>query len=185
MTLALIDTMTEALEGAERPLIISGTSLKSTAVLQAAANLAKALNTAGKTPSVSLISGEANSTGLTMLGGHSLEWALDAMQDGEARADAAVILENDLYQRLASSTVDQALNALDTLVVLDHQRTPTLERAHMALPAATFAEGDGTLSGAWDHADAQICPDDPDHLDREQGIPHLKGIACRVAPVGR
>ena len=145
VTLALIDTMTEALEGAERPLIISGTSLKSTAVLQAAANLAKALNTAGKTPSVSLISGEANSTGLTMLGGHSLEWALDAMQDGEARADAAVILENDLYQRLASSTVDQALNALDTLVVLDHQRTPTLERAHMALPAATFAEGDGTL----------------------------------------
>lgn len=42
-------------------------------------------------------------------------------------------------------------------------------------------EGDGTLSGAWDHADAQICPDDPDHLDLEQGIPHLKGIACRVS----
>ncbi|MEO1190255.1 MAG: molybdopterin-dependent oxidoreductase [Pseudomonadota bacterium] len=42
------------------------------------------------------------------------------------------------------------------------------------------AEGDGTLSGAWIHADAQICPDDPEHLDREQGIPHLKGIACRV-----
>lgn len=41
-------------------------------------------------------------------------------------------------------------------------------------------EGDGSLSGAWDHADAQICPDDPEHLDREQGIPHLKGIACRV-----
>jgi anaerobic selenocysteine-containing dehydrogenase len=42
------------------------------------------------------------------------------------------------------------------------------------------AEGDGTLSGAWLHADAQICPDEPDFLDREQGIPHLKGIACRV-----
>ncbi|MFC3612837.1 molybdopterin-dependent oxidoreductase [Lutimaribacter marinistellae] len=41
-------------------------------------------------------------------------------------------------------------------------------------------EGDGTLSGAWTHADAQICPDDSDHLDMEQGIPHLKGIACRV-----
>ena len=36
-------------------------------------------------------------------------------------------------------------------------------------------EGDGTLSGAWEHADAQICPDDPDHLDNEQGIPHLNG----------
>jgi len=41
-------------------------------------------------------------------------------------------------------------------------------------------EGDGTLSGAWIHADAQICPDGADHLDPEQGIPHLKGIACRV-----
>ncbi|ANB75600.1 dehydrogenase [Paraburkholderia phytofirmans OLGA172] len=43
-------------------------------------------------------------------------------------------------------------------------------------------EGDGTLSGAWEFADAQICPDDEDHLDREQGIPHMKGIACRVQP---
>ncbi|MFC0337812.1 NADH dehydrogenase subunit G [Kushneria avicenniae] len=142
---ALVESMAEALKGAERPLIISGTSLGSTAVLQAAANLAKALNTVGKAPSVSLISGEANSTGLTMLGGHSLEWALESLQGGEARADAAVILENDLYQRLASSTIDQALKAVETLVVIDHQRTPTLERAHLALPAATFAEGDGTL----------------------------------------
>lgn len=47
-------------------------------------------------------------------------------------------------------------------------------------------EGDGTLSGALEFADAQICPDDPAHLDAEQGIPHLKGIACRVRPmVGR
>jgi anaerobic selenocysteine-containing dehydrogenase len=41
-------------------------------------------------------------------------------------------------------------------------------------------EGDGTLSGAWEFADAQICPDDAEHLDREQGVPHLKGVACRV-----
>ncbi|WP_456269002.1 NADH-quinone oxidoreductase subunit NuoG [Kushneria sp. AK178] len=144
-TRALVATMAEALEGAERPLIISGTSLRSTEVLQAAANLAWALNAAGKTPSVSFISGEANSTGLTMLGGHSLEWALEAMQGGEARADAAVVLENDLYQRLSAEHVTSALEAVETLVVIDHQRTPTLERAHLALPAATFAEGDGTL----------------------------------------
>lgn len=45
------------------------------------------------------------------------------------------------------------------------------------------AEGDGTLSGAWLHADAQICPDDEINLDAEQGIPHLKGLPCRVIPV--
>lgn len=41
-------------------------------------------------------------------------------------------------------------------------------------------EGDGSLSGAWEFADAQICPDDPAHLDHEQGVPHLKGVACRL-----
>jgi anaerobic selenocysteine-containing dehydrogenase len=41
-------------------------------------------------------------------------------------------------------------------------------------------QGAEHLSSAWLHADAQICPDNPDYLDREQGIPHLRGIACSV-----
>ena len=41
-------------------------------------------------------------------------------------------------------------------------------------------EGDGTLSGAWEQADAQICPDDLDYLDWEQGVPHLRGLPCRL-----
>ena len=43
-----------------------------------------------------------------------------------------------------------------------------------------MAQGKGQLSGAWDYSDAQLCPDDADFLDREQGIPHLKGIPCRI-----
>ncbi|NNL66542.1 MAG: molybdopterin-dependent oxidoreductase, partial [Myxococcales bacterium] len=42
------------------------------------------------------------------------------------------------------------------------------------------AQGDAQLSGAWLHADAQICPDDEDFLDREQGIPHFKGVPARI-----
>lgn len=45
-------------------------------------------------------------------------------------------------------------------------------------PETLFSKG--TLSDAWLHADAQICPDDDDFLDREQGIPHLKGLPCVV-----
>jgi len=41
-------------------------------------------------------------------------------------------------------------------------------------------QGIGNLSDALKLSDAMICPDDDDHLDREQGIPHLKGIACRI-----
>lgn len=36
------------------------------------------------------------------------------------------------------------------------------------------------LSGALLHADAILCRDDDDYLDREQGIPHLKGSPCRL-----
>ena len=41
-------------------------------------------------------------------------------------------------------------------------------------------QGAGHLSGALAYADAQLCPDDEDYLDREQGIPHMKGIPCRI-----
>jgi anaerobic selenocysteine-containing dehydrogenase len=41
-------------------------------------------------------------------------------------------------------------------------------------------KGHGQLSGAHDYADSQLCRDDDDYLDLEQGIPHLKGIPCRV-----
>lgn len=47
------------------------------------------------------------------------------------------------------------------------------------------AEGDGSLSGAWDHADSQICPDDDDHTDWEQGVTQLKGVAARLQPVAQ
>ena len=47
------------------------------------------------------------------------------------------------------------------------------------------AQGLGKLSGAMQYADAQLCPDDDDYLDREQGIPHLKGLPCRIVrPTG-
>ncbi|MCF4164115.1 molybdopterin-dependent oxidoreductase [Zavarzinia compransoris] len=44
-----------------------------------------------------------------------------------------------------------------------------------------MARGAGELSGALRYADALLCPDDGDFLDREQGIPHLKGVPCRIS----
>ena len=46
-------------------------------------------------------------------------------------------------------------------------------------------QGRDHLSGAWLHADAQICPDDDDFLDREQGIPHFKGVPARINKISR
>ena len=44
-------------------------------------------------------------------------------------------------------------------------------------------QGRESLSGRWAFADALLCSDDDDFLDREQGIPHLKGVPCRVTKV--
>lgn len=44
-------------------------------------------------------------------------------------------------------------------------------------------QGAGHLSGALKYADAQLCRDDDEFLDREQGIPHLKGVPCQIYKV--
>ncbi|MCZ7019300.1 molybdopterin-dependent oxidoreductase, partial [Salmonella enterica] len=88
---------------------------------------------------ISLVVPEANSLGLAMLGGESLDAALQAVTDGNA--DAIVVLENDLYTRTDAAKVDAALDAAKVLIVADHQKTATSERADLVLPAATFAEG--------------------------------------------
>lgn len=41
--------------------------------------------------------------------------------------------------------MDAALDRLQHLLVIDHQETATTKKADLVLPAASFAEGDGTL----------------------------------------
>ncbi len=128
---------------AERPLLIAGTSLVNRALLQAAGNIAKALHRRGKRGSLSLVLGEANSLGLALLGGDSLDAALARL--AAEQSDTLLILENDLYRRADARSLDQALAAVPNLIVLDHLHTRTSARADLLLPAASYAEGDGTL----------------------------------------
>jgi NADH-quinone oxidoreductase subunit G len=159
----LAQRIADALVAAQRPLIVSGTSLGSNALIEAAANIAKALKARDKAGSLSLIVPEANSLGLAMLGGDSVDDALQAIIDGHA--DALVVLENDLYTRVDAAKVDAALNAAKVIIVADHQHTRTLERAHLVLPAASFAEGDGTLVSQEGRAQRFFQVFDPVYLD--------------------
>ncbi|MBJ2179728.1 NADH-quinone oxidoreductase subunit NuoG [Pseudomonas veronii] len=161
--MALAQRIADALLAAKRPLIIAGTSLGSKALIEAAANIAKALKLREKNGSISLIVPEANSLGLAMLGGESVDSALQAVIDG--KADALVVLENDLYTRTDSAKVDAALNAAKVLIVADHQKTATSERADLVLPAATFAEGDGTLVSQEGRAQRFFQVFDPKYMD--------------------
>ncbi|MHC8332428.1 NADH-quinone oxidoreductase subunit NuoG [Pseudomonas sp. LB3P25] len=161
--LALAKRIADALLAAKRPLIIAGTSLGSKALIEAAANIAKALKLREKNGSISLIVPEANSLGLAMLGGDSVDAALQAVIDG--KADAIVVLENDLYTRTDKARVDAALNAAKVVIVADHQKTATSDRAHLVLPAASFAEGDGTLVSQEGRAQRFFQVFDPTYLD--------------------
>ncbi|PNB75217.1 NADH-quinone oxidoreductase subunit G [Pseudomonas sp. GW456-E7] len=161
--LELAKRIADALLAAKRPLIIAGTSLGSKALIEAAANIAKALKLREKNGSISLIVPEANSLGLAMLGGESVDAALQAVIDG--KADAIVVLENDLYTRTDKARVDAALSAAKVLIVADHQKTATSDRAHLVLPAASFAEGDGTLVSQEGRAQRFFQVFDPKYMD--------------------
>lgn len=142
-TAALAGRIADALLAADKPLVVSGTGARSQAVMEAAANVAAALQRKGKTPGISLCLPEANSLGLALMGGNSLEAALETLEHGDA--DAVVIVENDLYRRVEKSRVDAALARATLVVTVDHQLTATAGKSGYVLPAASFAEGDGTL----------------------------------------
>jgi NADH-quinone oxidoreductase subunit G len=143
-TLAVAANIAKALLAAERPLIVSGTNLGSAAVLQSASNVIGALVKLGRKPMVSLVFAEANSVGVSLLGGHgSLEHALEWMEAG--KVETLIVAENDLARRVPAQRLEAALAKVKNLVVLDCIATGMTTRATALLPAGAFAESDGTL----------------------------------------
>jgi NADH-quinone oxidoreductase subunit G len=165
---ALAAEIAKALAGAERPLIVSGAGCLSEDVLRAAGQIAAALaaKRQGQPTGAHFAVPECNSLGLALMGMEgdfphpgplpvgegelaaapipfSLAAAVQAIERGEA--DTLVILENDLYRRADRATIDALLDRARQVIVIDHTLHQTAERAHLALPAASFAETEGTL----------------------------------------
>ncbi|MEX5214155.1 MAG: NADH-quinone oxidoreductase subunit NuoG [Nitrospiraceae bacterium] len=140
---SLAESIAAALRLAVRPVIISGTGCRSDAVIRAAANVAWALCSGGTDAKLCYALPEANSLGLAMLGGTSLEEAFDAVKTG--MADTILILENDLYRRNAVVSVDACLNTAKKIILLDHLEHDTAAKADVWLPVGTVAESDGTF----------------------------------------
>jgi NADH-quinone oxidoreductase subunit G len=86
---------------------------------------------------------ECNSMGLAFIPGKPLDDALSLTADEEI--DTLVILENDLYRRAPKESVDQLFGRSKQIIVLDHLVNQTALNADILLPAATFAESEGTL----------------------------------------
>jgi NADH-quinone oxidoreductase subunit G len=142
-TLALAGRIAAALREAKQACVISGPSLNSEAIIQAAANMARALCRGGGPACLSFTEPESNSAGFALMAPLPLSSALRAVESGEA--ETVIILENDLYRRAPAEEVDAFLGAAKHVVVLDHLANRSTSKAELLLPAATFAEGDGTL----------------------------------------
>ncbi len=137
--------------------MIAGSSLGSAAIIQAAANVSRAL--AGC--ALAYLAPECNSFGLALMTDAPLEAAL------KANPRAAIVIENDLYRRLPARKVDTFFEACHHVVVLDSLETATTPRAELLLPSATFAEADGTLISSEGRAQRFYRVSSPDDVIRE------------------
>jgi NADH-quinone oxidoreductase subunit G len=140
---SLAENVATALKQANRSLVVSGTSCGSEAVIQAAANVAWALCGKERQADLCFTVPECNSLGLSLMHGNELVEAFEVVRDG--KADTVIVLENDLYRRSDAALVDALFDAAKHVVILDHTASATTDKAEVVLPAATFAESDGTL----------------------------------------
>jgi NADH-quinone oxidoreductase subunit G len=129
----------DALRNAKRPVVVSGSSLGSEAIIDAAAAIAAALSRDGRLAELALTVPEVNSLGLAMMEAAPLADAF------KAEAATVLVLENDLYRRADTASVDLLFAGGKHVIVIDHLQNATTAKAEVVLPAATFAEGEGTL----------------------------------------
>ena len=154
-----------ALSGAEKPLIISGTGCKSEAVIQAAANIAWAVAASGRVVGLSYMVHDCNSLGLALMGGGSIEDAFSAIN--KSNAETVVILERDIYRLTDKASADYFLSKIKHVILLDSLPSETADKAELVLPAATFAESDGIFVNNEGRAQRFCKVFDPTHEVRE------------------
>jgi len=142
-TRAIVEQVAVALLRADRPVIISGTSLASESVMKAAANIAWALRKKNSHARLAYTFSECNSLGLALMGGRRLDCAFDAVRNGHAYT--VIIMENDLYRHGKQETVDKFLSQCRQVIAFDCLPNATVQRASIVMPAGTFAESDGTM----------------------------------------
>lgn len=160
-----VETIARSLQQAHSPLIISGTSLKDETLIQAAANVARALNAAGKKASLYYCLPECNSLGLAVIGGRPLEEAAAALE--RMTSATVVTVENDLLRRAEETFVNRLRQLAHRWIVLDHVHNSTTTLGDIVLPAATFAEGSGTVVSAEGRAQRYYRVIEPDGDARE------------------
>ncbi len=127
---------------AQRPLVISGASAGSAALLDGAAAIANALARAGREAMLSFTTPECNSLGQALLcrDSHASFESLEA-----SGAEVLIILENDLLRRLSPERVEALRERIPIWIGIDSLETGTLAYCDLVLPAAAFTETEASF----------------------------------------
>jgi NADH-quinone oxidoreductase subunit G len=131
------------LRSAKNPLIISGISSGEMEIIHASLNIATALLSVNSNAMISMVLPECNSMGLSLLPGKSFED--EGLVNKNREVDTLIVLENDLYRRSDADLVNRLFTKSRQIIVLDHLDNKTTKAADVLLPAATFAESEGTF----------------------------------------
>ncbi len=139
-----VEEVVEILKAADRPLIVSGTGSQSKSVIEAAANIAWALQADNEQTAIMLCVPECNSLGVGLLERENSNTLTDLL-DSTDTISTAIVLENDLFRRASTQQITAFAAKLEQLVVIDSLDNATVSLSDVVLPAATFAETEGTL----------------------------------------
>jgi NADH-quinone oxidoreductase subunit G len=92
---------------------------------------------------LSIVLPECNSMGLAFIEGKPLDDVFTL--SGKEEIDSLIILENNLYRRANEKEINQLFERSKQVIVLDQLTNKTTLKADLVIPAATFAESEGTL----------------------------------------
>jgi NADH-quinone oxidoreductase subunit G len=139
-----ITSATESLKHSQRPVIVCGTDILPAQGLEVAADLALFLRAADKSAGLFYLLPGANALGGGLLsdGQASLLNIIEAIEKGEVKS--LILVESDpLFYFPNRRRLEQALNALDLLIVLDYLEFDALQKMHIFIPTTTLYETDG------------------------------------------
>ncbi|MGE5313713.1 MAG: NADH-quinone oxidoreductase subunit NuoG [Acidobacteriota bacterium] len=139
----MVGSVSSLLGQSAHPVVIAGISQRSEAVIDAAANLARALSVAGKDVHLAFALSDANMMGASFIEGLALDDLL--LEASESKPDLLVVCENDIVRRLGRERALALIRSASHVVALDHSETATTAMAELVLPASAFAEASGTL----------------------------------------
>ncbi|QIQ41761.1 MAG: NADH-quinone oxidoreductase subunit NuoG [Buchnera aphidicola (Microlophium carnosum)] len=150
----------------KKTLIISGSHSFSSSTIQASINIAKAIKiyTPNHHVGVTFLTSTSNSLGLELLGGMSIECALNEIK--KETADAVIFMEYDLYRFMSQYDCDHFFKNKKNIITIDHQYTDTYKKSGLSFPSTNFTESSGTVINFEGRAQRFFQVYDPNFYDK-------------------